>query len=228
MSRHLIYMLVVMLFISSTSTANTKDTKTTKNLMDMLENPNISELSFDQIIELLANLATIRRNEGIMGLDEFAVAAKGLLGTGLRLMVEGIEPELVRTILGTNMLTLVQNLDTRYTMILEGIVSVKARHNPRLLGLKLHVFHLSSKEPASLHDTSSSQKLSSADFDKIVAIFMNMTETNRREGVSALENDEEIQNLRQNDQFFDYGMSLVLERRIQSAFSSCSLSAKGL
>ena len=63
------------------------------------------------------------------------------LAAGLRLAVDGTEPELVQAILGTWMSSLIHEHEVKYRKVMEGIMSIQSGDNPRIVEQKMNVLY---------------------------------------------------------------------------------------
>ena len=83
-------------------------------------------------------LADVARAEGILelqkmdwaGMDEFSA-------TALRLIVDGVEPGMVREILENLAESRLREKETRYRKVIEGMISIQAGQNPRMIEAKV-------------------------------------------------------------------------------------------
>ena len=108
-----------------------------QKLKELMKRP-LSELDPGEIDRMLVGLAEMGRREGLSALEEMTGDAKEpFLATGLRLAVDGTDPELIQAILDIWTESLLREQEVRYRKTLEGIVSVRHGDNPRIVELKL-------------------------------------------------------------------------------------------
>ncbi|MEW6752234.1 MAG: FliG C-terminal domain-containing protein [Candidatus Latescibacterota bacterium] len=150
-------------------------------LLAKLQQP-FSSLSYEEIVELFAGLDEIARREGILSLEPLAdIAEEGQLQAGIRLAVDGTEPDLIRDILETEDRWLLLQREIRCRMVIEGLVAIEAGDNPRIIEYKLLVFY-----HATDASTGTAGRVSNPALDEVVERLVGMGETARREGIRAL------------------------------------------
>ncbi len=114
-----------------------------RELKDRLRHTSFSQLSFDEMTEVFSSrLAVVARTEGVLALTEIVeLVDEGLFQQGLRLVVDGVEPTLVQTMLETRMRTLLHQHETRYRMIIQGLIAVQFGQDPRIIKQALRNFY---------------------------------------------------------------------------------------
>lgn len=102
----------------------------------------LEELSFDEINRMFANMAEVARTEGILALQPIAEAAgDGLMGGGMRLMVDGTEPQLITDILEAEARSILREHQVKLEKVTMGIASLQQGTNPAILAHKLSVIY---------------------------------------------------------------------------------------
>jgi len=106
-----------------------------------------AELSFAEIASAMRDAAKMARRLGILSLEEVIDDLEGgrgpgdeLFFTGLRLVLDGTEPELIADMLGTRRETLLYLQRTRYRMIVKGIDAIQHGDNPCIIEHMLRNF----------------------------------------------------------------------------------------
>lgn len=102
----------------------------------------LSDMSFEEIDGLFADLSEIARSEGIMALETIITTiGDPFLGSALRLAVDGTEPELVMNILQNYMRSQIQEQSVKLRKAMEGVMSIQSGDNPRIVQQKLSVLY---------------------------------------------------------------------------------------
>jgi len=102
----------------------------------------LDELSNEQINVLFRHLAEVARAEGILALE--ALAGKmgdPFMSSAFRLAVDGTEPDLIMDILETWLQSLEHEYKRKHQKVIEGIMSIQAGDNPRIVEHKLSVLY---------------------------------------------------------------------------------------
>ena len=102
----------------------------------------LDELSNEQINVLFRHLAEVARAEGILALE--ALAGKmgdPFMASALKLAVDGTEPDLIMDILETWLQSLEHEYKRKHQKVIEGIMSIQAGDNPRIVEHKLSVLY---------------------------------------------------------------------------------------
>ena len=87
-------------------------------------------------------MAVITRQSGLVPLAELAeLIDERPLPMGLELAADGTEPELIQTMIETQGQTLMHYLETKYRMVLDGVMSIQSGDNPLIVGQKLRNFY---------------------------------------------------------------------------------------
>ena len=119
-----------------------KEYLATKRAVKALAKRPFSELSLDEINRMFGGLAEIARREGILALDKMVQSRSDKLFTaGVRLAVDGTEPELIMAILETWLSSLMHEHEVKYRKVIEGIMSIQSGDNPRIVEQKLSVLY---------------------------------------------------------------------------------------
>ena len=101
----------------------------------------LEELSIDDLAGFFAELEATALREGILALDD-AATARSPLQEGLRLTVDGTEPELIEAILARHTETMVRNRRMRLRMFLDGVEAIQEGDNPWIIHQKMQVHYL--------------------------------------------------------------------------------------
>ena len=114
----------------------------TKRATAALAKRPLHDLSLDEVNQMLVGLAEIARREGILAMDgTMRHAGDNYVAAGIRLATDGTEPELIVTILGTWMESLLHEQKVKYRKTIEGIMSIQSGDNPRIVEQKLNVLY---------------------------------------------------------------------------------------
>ena len=86
-------------------------------------------MDLDEIVEVFGALSAIASTEGIMALTEFEAIMRRdesdkLLGAGLAMVIDGQGGDLTDDILEKRKRILVQQLETRCNMVIEGVMNL--------------------------------------------------------------------------------------------------------
>lgn len=139
-----------------------------QQIADAVEDPlgglSFEELEIVEIAKIYGELATVAKRDGILALQ--AYIPPGLPMTpfrdGLRLIVDGTEPAIVESLLGTRLATMVHHRRIRLQMITEGIAALQAGDNPWIIYDKMQAFYLDTGEgdtPARLREDLTGEEL---------------------------------------------------------------------
>jgi flagellar motor component MotA len=109
-------------------------------LHEKFQGRHISQMTLDEITELIVGMDETARREGIKDLE--GVLPEGdpqdnLFRDGLQWAIEGFEPPLLAQILAKRKQTYLQQLETRLDMIIDGVMSIQAGDNPLITELKM-------------------------------------------------------------------------------------------
>lgn len=159
--------------------------------------PDLDELSVDELAELYSRFAEQAGREGILSLDGHA-QGRGPIVEGLRLAIDGTEPELVERMLRTRAETMARNRRLRLTMMRDGVAALQTGDNPRLIwhAMQAHYLDPDAWEPAQrlneeitgaqLRDWVERGWLGTGSPAQIAELFMHMGHAARNEGLQAL------------------------------------------
>lgn len=102
----------------------------------------LEELSFDEINRMFRSMAEVARTEGILELQSIAESAgEGLLAGGLRLLVDGTEPELLASILEANARSILHEQQVKLEKVTKGIAALQQGTHPMLLEHQVTVIY---------------------------------------------------------------------------------------
>jgi flagellar motor component MotA len=89
-------------------------------------------------------MADLAWDHGVASLERLLpVEVSDFIDEGIRLAVDGFEPDLVMDLMETRAGTVVRNLRVRMDMIIEGMASIADVDHPRIVALKLDTWHSS-------------------------------------------------------------------------------------
>jgi flagellar motor component MotA len=102
----------------------------------------LDQLSLNDLTALFTQFAEIARREGILALEEM-VSDKSdhYVRSGVRLAVDGTEPDLIIDILETWMESLLHEKKRKYQKVIEAIMAIQSGDNPRIVEHKLSVLY---------------------------------------------------------------------------------------
>ena len=126
------------------------------SVFNTLKNTPFTRLSLDEIAGAMTVMSHCARREGILSLGRNLRGVKDdILRQGLNLMVNGTPPEHVQRLLETPVQTAMHHLETRYRLILEGVIaiasilekgaSIQAANLPSLINARLRSFYTSAR-----------------------------------------------------------------------------------
>ena len=103
---------------------------------DPLQGRSFEELSIDELAQIYGELTVKVKREGIQSLSGCG-GYPGPIDEGLRLAVDGTDPDFVRDLVGTRAQTMVRNRRQRLMMMRDGIGSLQAGDNPHIIYRKM-------------------------------------------------------------------------------------------
>ena len=104
----------------------------------------LSQQSLEGVSKMLVGFAEIGRTEGILALQGMlSESTDELLSTGLRLAIDGTDPELIAAILEQQRTSKLHELEAKYEKIIQGIKGVQLGANPRIVEQMMNVIYLS-------------------------------------------------------------------------------------
>ncbi|MBT3346741.1 MAG: hypothetical protein HN404_27335 [Gemmatimonadetes bacterium] len=111
---------------------------------DPLGGLSFEEIEVADLAGIYAELATVARRDGILALEAYLPPGRQTRAfqEGVRLAVDGTQPELIESILRIRTETMVRNRRTRLEMIVDGITSLQAGDNPWIIFHKMQVHYL--------------------------------------------------------------------------------------
>lgn len=102
-----------------------------------------TDLTIDELAELLHDLVALARGEGILALEGLLSEGRTtLLKEGIALIVDGTEPDLVQDLLETRAVTILRNRTVRGHMAIEGWMSIESGDNPAIVRHKLETYYV--------------------------------------------------------------------------------------
>ena len=128
--------------------------KMKKDLKKRLEKTPVSRMDLDALVDVFGDMATIASMEGRLALTEFeALVQKDgddcLLGVGLEMMITGQGGDFIGDIFEKRKKVLMQKLETRCDVIIEGVMRLNSGSTPRSLRAKLRAHYDLSDEDLS-------------------------------------------------------------------------------
>jgi len=119
-----------------------KDYLAMKRALKKLIQKPISDLSQIEITRMFTSFGEVARKEGILELAKFeSVMKDDFISTGVRLAVDGTEPELIQDILQKWMQSLMHDHEVKFQKVIAGMLSVQSGDNPRITEQKLNVMY---------------------------------------------------------------------------------------
>jgi hypothetical protein len=162
-----------------------------------LEGISSLDMSCEEITEVIVGLANVARAEGILALDSLVdTDSNDMLSAGIRLAVDGTEPELIQTILETRIEYLISHCVTTYRMMMEGFMSIQVGDNPRIVEQKLSTFYVAEPKTRSFSAEVSVDDLVAVvqncphaiwTFEKVTDLMTDASIVARKHGSAALE-----------------------------------------
>jgi len=115
---------------------------TSRGLVTDLHTRPLRELPPEEVAEMIRDFAELARREGILALGpREGEIADPFVREGIRLIVDGTEPDLVRDVLETRGQTVVRNRQVRDRLTIEGILAIMAGDNPGIVRYKLETIY---------------------------------------------------------------------------------------
>ena len=91
----------------------------------------LTDISFEDLDELFADLGQLARLEGILDLNQFLSGVKDpFILTAIQLAVDGTEPQIMTRFLKSWMRSLMHEQEAKYRKVIGGIRSVQSGDNP--------------------------------------------------------------------------------------------------
>lgn len=162
--------------------------------LDLVRRP-LEELSVDEVRTLCRGLCILARQSGILSLEDVSnEAVSPRIVEATRLAADGTEPALLADILHTRRWALVRHLETRMTMIIEGVLCIQVGDNPLIVVHKLNCVYAPYKEDyrdpegtvEQFLERVAEQPVSAMDPDELTMIVQDAADIARRQGVTAL------------------------------------------
>ena len=88
----------------------------------------------------LVALAQLAKGHGLLALEKVDAAADPLLAKGLQMVADGHDPALLDSILERTKRSLLQDLEERLSMIIEGVESIQFGDHPTVIAEKLSAY----------------------------------------------------------------------------------------
>ena len=174
----------------------------TRSELSSLLGRHLDQLSPDEVVDMWGGLGEQARVAGVLSLESSAEqAADPFVREAVRLAVDGAEPELIRDILETrSKLTLLPQQEVRGRMVIEALMSILAGDNPRIVHHKLGAMYQSEpsgldRSPVAVPIDELTELISARlrgtpyarmEFDRVDALFTDMSSLARRAGLAAL------------------------------------------
>ena len=125
----------------------------------------LADVSEDDLADALRALADRAKLRGILSLEVCIAGVRGtLLTEGIRLVVDGTEPDLVVDMLEIRAATILRNRTIRGHMVIEGLMAIHSGDNPAIVAQKLTTYFV--EEAADI--PALSRELSTADLAAVL------------------------------------------------------------
>ena len=119
-----------------------------EDLLAQFQNTPLLSLDFNELTTTIVNLAKVARFEGILELQKIDKEAQNHKGAqneffnlGLRLIIDGVAPQLVEELMEARKKALLHQYETQLDMIMTGIQSTQFGNDPRIIDQKLSVMY---------------------------------------------------------------------------------------
>ena len=117
-----------------------------KDLKERLQGKPVSQMALDEIVEVFGDMSAIASMEGMLALTEFEEIirrdeSEKLLGAGLTMAISGKGGGLIGDILEKRKHTLVQQLETRCNVVIEGVIELERRLSVQPMRAKLRAHY---------------------------------------------------------------------------------------
>jgi hypothetical protein len=93
-----------------------------------------------EIVETIVRIAELARAQGLLALEDVRGGDSPFFQTGLQLVVDGTDPEVVHAVLERSKTTMLRELDEKLSMVMEGLEATQMGDNPRLIETRLKAF----------------------------------------------------------------------------------------
>jgi hypothetical protein len=93
-----------------------------------------------EIVDLFFALAELARDQGLLALQDVDASENQLLEKGIEMAVNGWDPSLLLPILERTKKTMIQSIDEKLSMIIEGVESIQLGDHPRAIAAKLEAY----------------------------------------------------------------------------------------
>jgi len=102
----------------------------------------LGEMSCEEMNQLFLDMAETARREGILALGKTGdEAVDGYVGMAVKLVVDGTEPALIVDMMRTWMKSLLHEQEAKYEKVIEGMISIQAGDNPRIVEHKVSLIY---------------------------------------------------------------------------------------
>lgn len=111
-----------------------KQEKQVLELQDLIRKRGVAERSSAEMVEIFLHLSYIARRCGILALEKVFPSLKDddFLAHGIRLAIDGTDPELIQALMERKKQALLQELERRLSMEVTGVMSVQSGDHPRI------------------------------------------------------------------------------------------------
>ena len=168
------------------------------SLLALLGRPSL-RLSYAEIAEVMCGLAEMSRRSGILTLEQISSRISDpQLRAGVRLAIDGTEPALTRSILGTELWSQTFYVQMRHAVIIGGLLAIQAGDNPAIINHKLSIIYASGTD---------GQQVTNPDLDILRERLLDMADQRRREGIYTLVDEAETE----EDELLKAGLYLILD-----------------
>ena len=94
----------------------------------------------EEVIESIVTIAEVARAQGLLALEEIHRSDNTFFQLGFQMIIDGTDPDIVHAILERTKTTALHQLDEKLSMMIEGLESVQAGDNPRVIEARLKAF----------------------------------------------------------------------------------------
>jgi flagellar motor switch protein FliG len=94
----------------------------------------------EEVIKSIVKIAEVARAQGLLALEEIHSSDNTFFQLGFQMVIDGTDPEIVHSILERTKTTALHQLDEKLSMMMEGLESIQAGDNPRLIEARLKAY----------------------------------------------------------------------------------------
>jgi len=155
----------------------------------------LEQLSPAEIAALFRNLAQLAHDQGLLACEPALGAASVFLLEGLRLAVDGTEPDLIQDLLETRATTLLRRHQTRCWIVIEAMAAIFTWDSPAIVAHKVQTYFQESQSDQPINEDVSVQQVearlaaapfTSMNYDQMTELFADLAVIRRRDGAEVL------------------------------------------